>query len=669
MGIYKIYIRLKEFKLNFSESNFRLIDQYKRPITEEYEEGLLLYNGGTVCDDNFSDNSGTAICKLLGFQAVSKWANQNFWTSVQSSYSINLRSVRCSSPDWSSCTAGTFWGGCGHDEDVYLTCKGGCSPGQYLNSRSCSPCPDNTYSTVTGIHTSCTACPGESVSQEGSTQCLQCPAGFAAVEGEARCTCDKGLMWEWSSSTTASCRECPEGTFRGEGMMECRSCPEFSSSTARSENCSCDAGKYWNKTDCYDCSEGTYKSKGMMECQSCPEHSSSTRGSEHCSCRSGMYRNNTSCYFCPDLSASPEGALNCTECPPGSASLNNKTSCSCPAGQIWEWNETRVGSCQACPENTWRNEDMPKCNACPEFSESIQGSDKCTCSGGKIWNNSSCLNCVPGTFKSELMSSCIKCSSTSVSQDGAIKCLKCPPGSVALSNRTSCLCPTGMIWTWNNKTTGSCTICQENTYQSIDVSACLPCPLFSTSGSGSTTCSCIAGTYRNPNLTCSVCPAGTSSKAGSYHCSCPAGTFWNNTSCQTCEGSSVSNTGALRCQRCPSGTVPDRAMSSCSCLEGGVWTWSNHGNGSCITKRQFIKAPTETNSPYKSIAILLTCIAGILAMTSAVLSILVAVFYEKWKRRVEVREDVKVAYTPDKEAIYTKDPEGGQTGKGDEKEG
>ena len=129
----------------------------------------------------------------------------------------------------------------------------------------------------------------------------------------------------------------------------------------------------------------------------------------------------------------------------------------------------------------------------------------------------------------------------------------------------------------------------------------------------------------------------------------------------------MSNTGALHCQRCPSGTVPDNARSSC--LIGGVWTWSNHDNGSCKTKRQFIKGPTETNSPYRSIVILLACIAGILAITSALPNILLAVFYKKWKRRVQVSENVKEAYTSYKEVVYTKDPEGGQPDKGDEKGG
>ena len=49
--------------------------------------------------------------------------------------------------------------------------------------------------------------------------------------------------------------------------------------------------------------------------------------------------------------------------------------------------------------------------------------------------------------------------------------------------------------------------------------------------------------------------------------------------------------------------------------------------------------------------------------------ILLAVFYKKWKRRVQVSENVTEAYTSYKEVVYTKDPEGGQPDKGDEKGG
>ena len=145
------------------------------------------------------------------------------------------------------------------------------------------------------------------------------------------------------------------------------------------------------------------------------------------------------------------------------------------------------------------------------------------------------------------------------------------------------MCPTGMGWAWTNKTSGSCNICPENTFQSSVTSTCLLCPLFSTSAAGSTTCSCAAGTFKNSHGTCSVCPAGTSSEAGSDHCTCPAGTFWNRRSCQNCDGSSASKSGALQCSPCPEGYSSLSGGTECLCPPGSVWTWDNANNGQCVS--------------------------------------------------------------------------------------
>ena len=86
-------------------------------------EGLLLSNGGTVCDDSFSSNSADAICREMGFTGRMSWWYGNLWSSLQETLEITLDDVACYSGEWSSCTY-SFEHNCNHNEDVFLTCDG-----------------------------------------------------------------------------------------------------------------------------------------------------------------------------------------------------------------------------------------------------------------------------------------------------------------------------------------------------------------------------------------------------------------------------------------------------------------------------------------------------------------------------------------------------------------
>ena len=86
-------------------------------------EGLLLSNGGTVCDDSFSDYSADAICREMGFTGKWSWKYGNLWSAFQETLEITLDDVVCSSGEWSSCTY-SLEHNCGHNEDVFLTCDG-----------------------------------------------------------------------------------------------------------------------------------------------------------------------------------------------------------------------------------------------------------------------------------------------------------------------------------------------------------------------------------------------------------------------------------------------------------------------------------------------------------------------------------------------------------------
>ena len=99
------------------------MDRNGDEITDE-REGLLLYSGGTVCDDNFSDNSANAICSELGhnFRAVS-WTSGFIFPTLQSSKTVTMNDVGCSSGIWSSCSPATSRFTCRHMEDIHLACE------------------------------------------------------------------------------------------------------------------------------------------------------------------------------------------------------------------------------------------------------------------------------------------------------------------------------------------------------------------------------------------------------------------------------------------------------------------------------------------------------------------------------------------------------------------
>ncbi|KAL5253630.1 hypothetical protein ACHWQZ_G013415 [Mnemiopsis leidyi] len=106
----------------FGESieGFHLVDRYGEEIFGT-ERGLLLYNGGTVCDDSFSEDSANAICREMGYSGSSAWESGMFFSDEQSNRRITLDNVACSDNDWDSCSY-TSSHNCGHSEDVFLTC-------------------------------------------------------------------------------------------------------------------------------------------------------------------------------------------------------------------------------------------------------------------------------------------------------------------------------------------------------------------------------------------------------------------------------------------------------------------------------------------------------------------------------------------------------------------
>ncbi|XP_063678693.1 uncharacterized protein LOC134814490 isoform X2 [Bolinopsis microptera] len=105
---------------------FELIDKYARTV-EDQHEGLLLFDGGTVCDDEFGDFSAESICIAMGRPHSNvTWTSYKhiyiyLYGAVQSRKTINLDRVRCQTSEWYQCSFTTVHE-CKHYEDIFLTC-------------------------------------------------------------------------------------------------------------------------------------------------------------------------------------------------------------------------------------------------------------------------------------------------------------------------------------------------------------------------------------------------------------------------------------------------------------------------------------------------------------------------------------------------------------------
>ena len=92
------------------------------PYAEE-ELGLLLYKGGTVCDDEFSNIAADAICKEMNFERAIVWITDPDLIMKRSQYEIRLDNVVCYIPNWKSCSFNEKLNNCNHHEDVFLSCQ------------------------------------------------------------------------------------------------------------------------------------------------------------------------------------------------------------------------------------------------------------------------------------------------------------------------------------------------------------------------------------------------------------------------------------------------------------------------------------------------------------------------------------------------------------------
>ena len=109
-------------------NNFKLLNTEN--VTEGLEtrtSGTLLYQSDTgvmvtVCDDNFNDDAGAIVCRLMGYTGYDSYTNSR--ESARYSYSIGMDDLDCPSGAtsfWDDCSFNTNHN-CDHSEDLSLSC-------------------------------------------------------------------------------------------------------------------------------------------------------------------------------------------------------------------------------------------------------------------------------------------------------------------------------------------------------------------------------------------------------------------------------------------------------------------------------------------------------------------------------------------------------------------
>ncbi|KAL5269225.1 hypothetical protein ACHWQZ_G002900 [Mnemiopsis leidyi] len=608
---------------------FKLVDSDGSSIQSGGTLGLLLYNDGTVCDDSFNDNSGTAICRNMGFSGLREWSTGLTFADLQNSKEIKMDNVDCSSGSWDSCSFITDHN-CGHNEDVFLSCEGSLIDGEVTEA----PQPE---STVAAGPETCPECPATPTCPPTLTcPTVTCPELPQSPTCPPQRTCPNCPPTP-TCAEQPTCPECPEHPTCPEHscppQRTCPACPEHptTSECPPSPTCPtvstcptprCPAGSYPHEANCALCPANFYNSAvGSTSCLPCPAQSTSKPGSTRCDCPGGSMWSNGRCKRCLGNFAGVNGQ--CVHCPDGSQAVDGGQSCSCPDGQIWIWGQNLQGACVPCPEGKFKAGDMIQCELCPTKSTSLSGSPVCSCEPGNYWNGEDCVTC----------------SSGSASSDGASECKTCENGTS--SDLTVCMCGAGLVWEWAGPSNGSCKPCLSNTYKGSKMQSCQNCPSSSTSSAGSESCDCTAGSYWNgsncqacvagsastdeaiecitcdngsatnqteclckdgmiwqwdgpsrgsckpciPNTykigkmrRCQSCPSSTSS-AGACSCNCLAGNFWNGQSCQECPLGAASADGASECTTCDIGSGANK--TECLCEDGTIWEWDDPSNGSC----------------------------------------------------------------------------------------
>ena len=214
----------------------------------------------------------------------------------------------------------------------------------------------------------------------------------------------------------------------------------------------------------------------------------------------------------------------------------------------------------------------------------------CECDRGHTANNSECIACPIGTFKTDI---------------GDGPCLECPSNSITSTTGSEfCTCDIGYERSNPLNLSSSCDDCSPNDYRNAQ-GLCVPCPLpgdinegalldrcrcangseissgDSEGNSGSTPCEfCAANYFRLPeNSTCTLCPPGSRRELDTSleeNCTCMNGSFTAEGVVQTtfepcnhCASTHYSD--GMQCYRCPGNSFSESPTDvQCRCMDNTI---------------------------------------------------------------------------------------------------
>ncbi|KAJ1489968.1 hypothetical protein T484DRAFT_1884999, partial [Baffinella frigidus] len=385
----------------------------------------------------------------------------------------------------------------------------------------CMMCEAGTYKDVSGSAT-CTACPSNAVSAEGST-------------GQRSCLCRSGYTGE--AGAGGNCVACNANTFKPfNGSDACVSCPVNAESAEDGRSCGCAAGHAFQSNvggvklsgPCQVTTPGG-RDMGLItipldfggNSQSCEWMIS---GAEPRVLINALPTQSVSVSLdvkeCEDAQCMKYSSISANynyqsgwEYQSAAAHLrvriqvnereSDRAGCSLAA----EWSTTsKPPECSMCEAGTYTDTtDASGCTACPTNAVSAEGStarSSCECPAGYTGDaglGQGCvlLKCEAGTYKDV---------------SGLSECTTCPSNAMSLRGSTglsSCLCPGG--YAGDAASGAECVACISGMFKPFNGSAaCLSCPGGAVSAEDGTSCVCGAGKifeHNVPNMTCSGnCP-------------------------------------------------------------------------------------------------------------------------------------------------------------------